>query len=201
MNNKIKPKAILFDMDGVLVDSLDSWWHALNHSLKKFNKKQMTREEFEDNYWGHDLYWNLEKNNLDLKVGKFCNKIYYMHTDDVKIYPETKDTLEKLSCYKKSIITNTPRVCTNKILKNLKIKKYFNFILTSDDVSIAKPHPEIVIKACEKFNLDPSSVVLVGDTESDISAGKKAGCIVIGVRIDADYRIDRLNDLLDILET
>lgn len=200
MKNKIKPRAILFDMDGVLVDSLDSWWKALNHSLRKFNQKEMTKDEFIEKYWGHDLYWNLEKNKLDLEVGRFCNKIYYMHTEDVKIYPETKNTLEKLSKYKKSIITNTPKSCTNQILKNLNIEKYFDFILTSDDVSIAKPDPEIVLKACEKFNLNPSEVVLVGDTESDIKAGKKAGCIVIGVKIDADYRIENLSGLLNIIE-
>ena len=37
---KIKPKAILFDMDGVLIDSIDSWWNALNQALKTFNIKQ-----------------------------------------------------------------------------------------------------------------------------------------------------------------
>jgi HAD superfamily hydrolase (TIGR01509 family) len=200
MNNKIQPKAILFDMDGVLVDSLDSWWKSLNHSLKKHNQKEISRDEFIDKYWGHDLYWNLEKNNLDLSVGKFCNIIYYKYTDKVKIYKTTKKTLKKLSKYKKSIITNTPRDCTNQILENLNIRKYFDFILTSSDVKIAKPDPEIVLKACEKFKLNPSEVVLVGDTESDIKAGKKAGCKVIGVNIDADYRINELKDLLDILE-
>ncbi len=200
MNKKIKPAAILFDMDGVLVDSLESWWKSLNHSLKKYNQKELSRAEFIKKYWGHDLYWNLEKNNLDLKVGKFCNVIYHKYTDKVKIYKTTKETLEKLSPYKKCVITNTPRDCTDKILENLDIRKYFDFILTSDDVSIAKPDPEIVLKACERFNLNPSEVVLVGDTESDIKAGKKAGCKVIGVNIQADYMIRKLKDLLEILE-
>ncbi len=198
---KLRPKAILFDMDGVLVDSLDSWWKALNHSLKKYNQEEITKEEFIEKYWGHDLYWNLKKNNLDLKIGKFCNKIYHQHTDDVEIYKTTRETLEKLSKYKKSIITNTPRICTNKILENFNIRKYFDFILTSDDVSISKPDPEIVLMACKKFNLDPSQVVLVGDTDSDIKAGRNAGCKVIGVNIKADYEIKELSDLIDLIET
>ncbi len=200
MNKKIKPKAILFDMDGVLVDSLDSWWQSLNHALRYFNQKEITREEFIEKFWGHDLFWNLRKNNLDLKVGKFCNNIYHEHTDDVKIYKDTKETLEKLSKYKKSVITNTPKKCTNKILEKIGIKKYFDFVLTSDDVSIAKPDPEIVLKACSKYNLSFSEVVLVGDTDSDIRAGHKAGCKVIGVKIQADYKINNLKELLKIIE-
>ena len=46
----LKPEAILFDMDGVLVDSLDSWWHALNESFKRYNQKEITRDEFIKKY-------------------------------------------------------------------------------------------------------------------------------------------------------
>ncbi|MCK5636548.1 MAG: HAD family hydrolase, partial [Thermoplasmatales archaeon] len=51
----IKPEAILFDMDGVLVDSLDSWWASLNESLTKYGQAEITRDEFINKYWGHDL--------------------------------------------------------------------------------------------------------------------------------------------------
>lgn len=197
--DKIKPEALLFDMDGVIVNSYDSWWNALNYSLKHFKEKEISKKEFLNRYWGHDLYDNLEKMNLSIEVGRFCNKIYYKFTDEVKLYPNVKKTLEKLSNYKKSIITNTPNDCTNKILKNNDIDKYFNHVITSSEVSKAKPDPEIVYKACTKMNVKPEDAVLIGDTDSDIKAGKKAGCTIIGIRIDGDYKIDKISDITDII--
>ena len=197
---KLKPAAILFDMDGVLVDSLDSWRISLNHSLKNFNYKPLTREEFIKKYWGHDLYDNLKTMNIPEKVGHFCNTVYSNHIGNIHIYPETKNTLEKLQGYKKTIITNTPKDCAVQILKRFGINNYFEFILTSDDVSMAKPNPEIVLKSCELLKVNPKNVVLVGDTNSDVQAGHKAGCKVIGINIEADYTVKNILEITDIIK-
>ncbi len=196
---KLVPKAILFDMDGVLVDSIDSWWKALNHALKTFNMPKISKQIFFEKYWGHDLYENLKKNNLPLKVGNFCNNIYGEHLDGIKIFPYTIEVLEKLSNYQKCIITNTPFECTKKILKTFDITKYFDLIFTSDDVKYSKPHPEIVLLACKKLKVKPKDVILIGDTESDIKAGHAAGCKVIGLNIQADYSVNNLIEILNIL--
>ena len=195
----IKPEAILFDMDGVLVDSLDSWWASLNESLTKYGQAEITREEFINKYWGHDLQYNLEKMGLSYEILTFCNIAYSNHVSGVKIYPDAIPTLEKLKHYKKAIITNTPEDCTKQIVNNLGIDKYFKAIVTVDDVARGKPSPEIVLKACNLLKVNPEDVVLVGDTDSDVKAGKVAGCTVVGVKIDADYTINTLSELSDIL--
>jgi phosphoglycolate phosphatase len=196
---KLNPKLILFDMDGVIIDSLDSWWKALNHALKTYNLPKISKKLFKEKYWGHDLYENLKKNNLPLKVGRFCNNIYGEYLEEIKIYPNAKEVLEKLSNYPKCIITNTPCDCTKQILKNYNIAKYFDFVLTSDDVKLAKPHPAIVLLACKKFKVKPKDAVIIGDTESDIKAGNAAGCKVIGLNIKADFSVKNLTEILDIL--
>jgi HAD superfamily hydrolase (TIGR01509 family) len=196
---KLKPGAILFDMDGVLVDSLDSWWLSLNTALKKYNHNAMSKEEFLNKYWGHDLYDNIKKMNLPLEVGRFCNIIYGKNINKIKIYEETRDTLQKLNSYKKAIITNTPKDCTIQILKRFDIEKYFEFVMTSDDVKMAKPNPEIVIKACKKIKVNPENVLLVGDTDSDVEAGREAGCKVIGININADYTIKNISELTTLI--
>ncbi|MFH1101480.1 MAG: HAD family hydrolase [Methanobacteriota archaeon] len=195
----LNPHAILFDMDGVLVDSLDSWWYAMNSALKTYNQKEISREEFIKKYWGHDLRDNLKTMNLDPEIGTFCNTIYSAHLNAIKIYPDTQKTLQTLHHYTKGIITNTPRECTKKILKQFAINQYFQVIVTSDEVSYAKPHPEIIIKACQLLNVDPTTVLTIGDTESDVKAGRSAGCTVIGLNIDADIRIQRLSQILDLV--
>lgn len=197
---KLTPSAILFDMDGVLVDSLDSWWNALNSALKRFKHQEITRDEFMKTYWGHDLKANLKRLQLNPEVAQFCNITYGNHLNYIHIYPDTKTTLQKLSPYKKAIITNTPRDCASQILKKFDIEPYFQEIITSDDVQKAKPDPEIVYKACEKLNVDPKTVILVGDTQSDVKAGQAAGCIVVGLNTPADVTIQNLSDLPGLLQ-
>lgn len=197
---KLTPSAILFDMDGVLVDSLDSWWKALNSALKRFKHQEITRDEFMNTYWGHDLKANLKRLQLNPEVAQFCNITYGNHLDYIHIYPDTKATLQKLSAYKKAIITNTPRDCAKQILNKFSIEPYFQEIVTSDDVQKAKPDPEIVFNACERLGVDPKTVILLGDTQSDVKAGQAAGCIVVGLKIPADVTIQNLSDLPGLLQ-
>ena len=197
---KLKPKAILFDLDGVLVDSLDSWWKSLNSALKKFKHKELTREKFIEKFWGHDLYDNVTRLGLNDGLVDFCNLLYSKHVGAIKIYPDTKNTLEKLSNYPKVIITNTPKDCVHQILQKFDIEHFFKFILTSNDVKKSKPHPEIVFKSCDMLGSSPDEAVLIGDTMSDVKAGKSAGCPVIGIKVEADYTIDRLSEIANIIE-
>jgi HAD superfamily hydrolase (TIGR01509 family) len=197
---KLAPSAILFDMDGVLVDSLDSWWKALNSALQRFKHQEITREEFVKIYWGHDLKANLERLQLNPSVAQFCNVTYGNHIDYIKIYPDTKSVLKRLSSYKKAIITNTPTDCARQILRKFSIEHYFQEVVTSDDVKRAKPDPEVVFKACERLGVDPKTAVLVGDTDSDVKAGRAAGCTVVGLNVAADVTIQRLSGLVELLE-
>jgi HAD superfamily hydrolase (TIGR01509 family) len=198
---KLKPAAILFDMDGVLVDSLDSWWKSLNAALKNYKNEEISREEFIEKFWGHELLDNLEKLGLDGKIGAFCNNIYYSYIDELKIFSGTKKVLKKLDKYPKAIITNTPRDCAIQILKKFKIDKYFKMIITSDHVQNGKPAPDIVFEACRRLDVKPEEIILIGDTESDVKAGRAAGSKVIGINIDADFSIDSISELPNIINS
>jgi HAD superfamily hydrolase (TIGR01549 family) len=199
-NVKLSPEAILFDMDGVLVDSLDSWWKSLNYTLKNNKEEQISKKEFIDEFWGLELQENLKKLGLDKKISTFCNNIYPEFTDEIKIFNGTKETLEKLHNFRKAIITNTPEDCALKILKKYQIKKYFDVIITSDKIEDGKPAPDMIIKACEKLSLNPTDVILIGDTKSDVKAGNSAGCKVIGIDIKADYTVKKISDILNLFE-
>ena len=197
---KIKPEAILFDLDGVLIDSVDAWLASLNIALDQFNHKMITRDNFIENYWGHDLHDTLNLIGVDQRAVAVCNSLYEKNLNVVKLYPNVKSTLEKLNGYKKCVITNTPKDNTNIILQKFELNQYFDAVVTSDDVIVAKPDPEIVFKACKILDVDPVNVIMIGDTKSDIEAGKTAGCIVIGMNIKADYTIRKISELLKVLK-
>ena len=155
----------------------------------------MSKETFIEKYWGHDLYDNFDAMNIDYEVGFHCNKLYYNYVDRVKLYPSSRQILEKLSNYKKGIITNTPKNSAEKVLKYFDIYKYFQTVMTSDDVKMGKPNPEIILKSCKKLNVKPKDIIIIGDTQSDIIAAKKAGSKIIGVNVVGDFQINDLSEL------
>jgi HAD superfamily hydrolase (TIGR01509 family) len=196
---KIKPQGLLFDLDGVLVDSEKVWLLSLNQALKFFNHKLITLDLFKKRYWGNDVNNTLEILELPKKALDIVNKTYYENIDKVTIFSDVKYTLKNLKNYKIGLITNTPKNIALYLLKKFDILKYFNVAITSDDVKYGKPNPEVIIKACKELNLKTNMVVIIGDTISDIKAGKNLECKVIGLNIDADYRINKLSKIFEII--
>lgn len=199
MTDSLTPNALLFDMDGVLVDSLDSWWKSLNYALKETKQQSISRDFFIQEFWGFSLQENLEKLGVNVNKNYFCDQFFESFIDNVKLFQETRRVLDRLSDYRKAIITNTPESCTRKILRNFEIEKYFSAVITSDMIEKGKPDPDMIFLACEKLDVNPDEVVLIGDTENDVKAGKAAGCITIGVNTDADYVIDDIKELIDLI--
>jgi len=195
----LKPIAILFDLDGVIVNSEDAWLSSLNTALEYFNNNPISLEEFNEKYWGNDVNDTLKKLGLPDEAVNIVNKAYLNNINKVTIFPDVIDTLYKLKKYKKGLITNTPKKSALSLLTKFNILKYFNIVVTSDDVKFGKPHPEIIEKACKLLNVKPFEAIIIGDTISDIKAGRSIGSTVIGIKIDADYYINRISDILKIL--
>lgn len=196
----IHPAAILFDMDGVLVNTFYSWYGSFVDLFEREYGQNLSQEDFLQRFWGRDLRDIFNELGLNLAIPEFCKHYYAAHTDKVEIFPDTKATLAALSAYKKAVITNTPAACAELILRDLEISEYFDEIITGDDVPLGKPDPAIVHSACRLLGCKPNQAVVVGDHQVDITAGNRAGCKVIGIGIDGDYRIETLSNLLTIIE-
>ena len=196
---KIKPTAILFDMDGVIVDSKNAWLSSLNKTLKLFHFNRISQKLFNEKYWGNDVHNTLIDLGLPDEALNLINKFYLNHIDEVNIFPDVKKTLNQLNNYKKAIITNTPKNHAYYLLKKFDIFNIFNIIVTSDDIKVGKPNPEIIIKACELLNVKKNEVIIIGDTISDINAARAIGSTVIGINIKADYYIKNLSDIFKII--
>lgn len=91
------------------------------------------------------------------------------------------------------LISNNNRKIILSTLHQLKIRGYFDIIMTMDEVKRRKPHPEMVIKACKMLEISPREAIVVGDTQNDMLAGKRAGCATIGYRTKGDHTISCLS--------
>ena len=201
---KTKLKAVLFDMDGVIIDSFDASLNIFNDMRKLLKLSPMTKEEYRKKAWGKYIEDNAKKylkiNSME-EIKEEYEKSVKKHKYDSKLMPKAKDVLAKIrkKGIKTGLVTNTKRKFTMKILENNKIKGLFDVVVTADDVEKPKPYPDSVLKACERLNVEPDETIFVGDTNNDYKAGKGAGCLVIGLNTDGDLVIDKLSDVMDLV--
>lgn len=192
-----KIKAVLFDLDGVLVDSFHAWMLAFNAMLRKFGRNELSEEEFRERCWGPDLKENLAEFGLDDDAGEYCMNVQKDLIDHIKLFPDARDVLHKLKeCnIKTGLVTNTPRENTLLIINQFNLR--FDAVVTRDDVRVGKPNAEMILKCCEMLGVYPKDAMFVGDTESDFIAGRNAGCITVGINANgADITIQRLHEII-----
>ena len=193
-------KAILFDLDGTLADSFNAWLKVYNDSLAEFGFKTITKKQFRSHF-GSPIEWDVKENFRGCtvkQVEKSYNRNFFKRTSLVKLFPGAKSALKELKKkkYKIGLITGSTKAITYSLIKKFDLKKYFDLVLTMDDVKRRKPAPDVVIKACKILGVKPQNTILVGDTINDTIAGKKADCITVGYKIQGDYRINNLKEVL-----
>jgi HAD superfamily hydrolase (TIGR01509 family) len=199
MTNR-KIEAVLFDLDGVLINSFECWYQAFSRMLQAYGKAEISREEFEEKCWGPDLRHNLAALNLGRDAARYCVREQLNLIELIELFPDVREVLHRIKeeyKLKVGLVTNTPRENVDKIFEHFKLSNHFDVILTGNDVKRGKPDAEIVIKACERLNVKPEHSILVGDTEMDYQAGKAAGCFVVGVgaKSAGDVHIEKLYEL------
>ncbi|MBW2975576.1 HAD family phosphatase [Candidatus Woesearchaeota archaeon] len=194
-------KAVIFDLDGVLVDSLEAWFRLFNKALRHFGKEEITLHTFKSRIWGGNIEGDAKE--FFGRPVEDIKKIYFDGFDEfkkgVRLFPDTKNVLTKLKNkgLKVGLATNTPCKQAHKLLDYLSLKDDFDVILGGDEVEHGKPAPDIIILACKRLGIKIKESAYVGDSNADMAAGRKAGCLTIGFRIDGDKRIEDLGELLE----
>ncbi len=201
---KREVRAVLFDLDGTLVDSFDAWFKVYNESLAEFGFRPVTRNEFKAHF-GSPIEKDVRENFRGCTVNQVenaYNRNFLKNINRVKLFPGAKETLNALKNkgYELGLITGSTRQITNNLIQKFNLGKFFNVILTMDDVKRRKPAPDVVLKACKILAAKPQNTILVGDTKNDTLAGKSAGCITIGYKISGDYKINHLKDVLKLVK-
>ncbi len=191
-------EAIVFDVDGVLLDSFESWFTSFNITLKEFGIEPVSRETYREIFWGPSVEDDLKRYNLgkDAVEAALRNQRDCVHL--MKIHDHVYETLYALKDFKLGVATNTPRINLDKTFNYFYLYKYFDVVICLDDVKRPKPYPDILLKASEILKVDVKNMLYVGDTESDMAAAKAAGCQFIGIKI-GDKKVNGIKDLLPIL--
>jgi len=197
---------ICFDLDGVLIDSIDLMKYSWENTTKEFS----INHKFEafSALIGLPLtsiISFLEIPNGDRFIEKY-KKLSYEHLEKIKIDKDTIENLEKLSSnYKLSIYTSKTKERVKKIIDLFFKSIHFDSILTSDDVLRPKPNPEGLLKICKLVNSTTEESIYVGDTSYDFKTSKKAKIDFVyaswgyGEVENSKYKIKNISELTKIL--
>jgi len=122
------------------------------------------------------------ENDLVEGVVSFFREEYGRHLlDQTRLFPGTKEALERLPWASFAVVTNKPDVFSRRILDSLGIGDRFCAVFGGDGVERRKPDPEALLKAMSQCPAAPSETAMVGDSAVDIKAGKAAGVTTCGV--------------------
>jgi len=203
-----KYKAILFDLDGVLVDMPEGHYESLDKALSLFGAK-ITRDEHQSYFNGLPTRKKLEKleelERLPGGLREFINSVKQTHTKEIipKYCTPRYSTIIMLkhlknNGYKLACCSNSLRETLHMMLQSAQIFHYFDLILGNDEVTHPKPHPEIYLKAFGHFNVKPEECIIVEDAPHGIAAAKASGATVYEVRGVDDVHLSLFKDILDI---
>ncbi len=194
-----KIKAVLFDMDGVLIESKDWHYEALNKALALFGY-EITREEHSSHYNGLPTSIKLKKLTLEKglpeELHKFINEMkqqYVMQIIREQCRPRFNHelALSKLQAegYRIAVCSNSIRMTIEMMMDYAKLSKYLEFIVSNQDVKNAKPDPEIYLTAMEKMGLKPEECLICEDNENGIKAALASGghLLIIATVDDVNY--------------
>jgi phosphoglycolate phosphatase len=207
-------RLVIFDLDGTLVDTRMDITNALNYAILPLGLQALSVEKTTA-LVGEGLSRLVEKilgSEMQEHKGPVLDrflKYYTSHlTEHSKPYPYVRNVLRRLEGVKKAVLSNKKEFLSKKLLADLGLADYFDFIAGSDTASEKKPSPVPVNNILSILSVSPGEAAIVGDSNFDIQAGKEAGVMTIAVTYgyrsrsvlgDADHIIDSLGELITLV--
>lgn len=192
-------KAILFDMDGVLIDAKEWHYEALNQALKLFGC-EISRFDHVHTFDGLPTKDKLELlgrvSYLPTELHEFINQLKQQYTMEI-ITQKCKPLFQheyalsrlKREGYLLAVCSNSKRKTIIEMMERAELLEYLDLIMSNEDVEKAKPNPEIYITTMKKLNLQPEECLILEDNKNGIAAAIASGghLLKIGTVYDVNY--------------
>jgi HAD superfamily hydrolase (TIGR01509 family) len=182
----MKVRLVIFDMDGVLVNSHDAWFEAAR-SLMRTLGDDLTMEEFDQRCWGRPFGVAWRRNNMpvdDLRAaGEMIHREYLKQLDKVMLFPGIREMfgLLRKKGIKTALLSNSPKWVNEKVLQKVGLE--LDSIPDLSELKL-KPHPDGILRIMKDLGIEKENTVFVGDTPTDEEAGKAAGITTLMVGRD-----------------
>lgn len=184
-----KPRAVVFDLDGLMVNTEDLYQEVGSQILRRRGKH--FDDALLDAMMGCPASVALQRmidwHKLDDTVARLAaetDQIFATLLDErLEVMPGLWDLLARLEALRlpKSVATSSGPAFVRDVLRRFELESRFQFVLTSDDVQQGKPHPEIYLTAARRFGLTPGELLVLEDSQNGCRAAVDAGTIAVAV--------------------
>jgi beta-phosphoglucomutase len=205
-----KIKAVIFDMDGVLIDAKDWHYEALNRALNLFGFN-ISRYDHVVTFDGLPTRNKLEmltrEQGLPRGLHSIVNQLKQIYTMEL-VYSRCKPVfhheyaLSKLRShgYAIAVASNSIRNTIEVMMRCSNLSKYLDLIVSNEDVTKGKPDPEIYRRTMTKLGVSPEQCLVIEDNEHGIAAARGAGAHLLIVRETTDVTIDAILERISAIE-
>lgn len=202
-------KAVLFDMDGVLIDAKDWHYVALNKALSLFGM-EISRYDHLVTYDGLPTRQKLEMLTLECGLPRelhaFINDIKQQYTLD-EVHQKCKPmfaheyalTRLKAEGMKLAVCSNSIRKTVEIMLEKAMIIDHFDMLLSNQDVTKAKPDPEIYVTCMSKMGVSPHETLILEDNDHGIKAAIASGAHVLPVQTVSDVNYFNISERIELI--
>lgn len=196
--NKIK--AIIFDMDGVLIDAKDWHYEALNRALNHFGFN-ISRYDHLVTFDGLPTRKKLEmltrEHGLPVTMHAFLNDLKQIYTTEV-VHARCKPLFQheyalsnlRAMGYKMAVASNSVRNSIELMMKKSNLDRFLEGIVSNQDVAHGKPNPEIYLKAMAMLGVKPEETLVLEDNEHGIASARAAGTHLMIIGEVTDVTLD-----------
>ncbi len=196
-------KAVIFDMDGVLIEAKEWHYDALNEALKLFGYKIELHEHL-TSYDGLTTKTKLSRlsieKGLPAYLHNFINEMKQQYTMEI-IHQRCRPSFNheyalsrlKSEGYRLAVASNSVRNTVDLMMEKARLQQYLEFSLSNQDVTLPKPHPEIYVNAIKKLGLTPSECLIVEDNENGIKAAMASHAHVLVVKDVSDVTYNNIS--------
>jgi phosphoglycolate phosphatase len=211
-------RALIFDLDGTLIDSKRDLIHSVNATLMEMGREKLDEERI-SGYIGHGAPMLVSRalggiaTEEDLQHAlRFFLGYYEEHKlDTTCAYPGVAETLAELrrKSVPMAVLTNKPVRISVRILETLGLATYFRAIYGGNSFETKKPDPLGANKILGEFRATPRETMIVGDSEVDVQTARNAGTIAVAVnygfglhdrnQYPADVYLGKIADLLPLV--
>lgn len=197
-----KIKAVVFDMDGVLIDAKDWHYDALNRALQHFGFT-ISRYDHLVTFDGLPTRKKLEmlsrEHGLPTGLHGFLNELKQVYTTEL-VHAHCKPRFQhefalsrlKAAGYRLAVASNSVRKSVELMMEKSRLTGYLDAIVSNQDVPHAKPAPDIYHKAAELIGVKPGDCLVVEDNANGIAAARAAGANLLVVQDPNDVTWDRI---------
>jgi phosphoglycolate phosphatase len=209
-------EALIFDLDGTLIDSKLDLVHSVNAMLREMGRSELPIETI-SGYVGQGAPMLVTRalggisTEQELRRGlQFFLDYYEVHKiEHTRVYPGVRETLNQLRALPMAVLTNKPVRISRRILQELDLAHYFRLVYGGNSFATKKPDPLGANTILSEFGVAPERAAMIGDSEVDVETARNAQMIAVAVNYGfgvhdresypADIYVDQLADLPELL--